>query len=140
LMYGTAIGGAHPKVLLSDDSGIEYIAKLSVSADVHPWIRGEAAANQLARLCDIEVPRSQVTTSMGRDVLLLQRFDRPRAGERRHVVSGLTMLGLDAFRGARYGSYPDMLDVLREWGRGPQDMGRRIFERIVFNVAIGNND
>ena len=32
LMNGTAIGGAHPKVLISDESGVEYIAKLS---DVH---------------------------------------------------------------------------------------------------------
>lgn len=36
LINGTAIGGAHPKVLLSDDDGTEYIAKLSVSTDVHP--------------------------------------------------------------------------------------------------------
>ena len=36
LMNGTAIGGAHPKVLISDESGVEYIAKLSVSTDVHP--------------------------------------------------------------------------------------------------------
>ena len=50
------------------------------------------------------------------------------------------MLGFDALLGARYGSYPEMLDVLRELGRAPQDIGRRLFERIVFNIAIGNND
>jgi serine/threonine protein kinase HipA of HipAB toxin-antitoxin module len=33
-----------------------------------------------------------------------------------------------------------MLDVLRELGRDPQDIGRTLFERIVFNIAIGNND
>jgi serine/threonine-protein kinase HipA len=33
-----------------------------------------------------------------------------------------------------------MLDVLRELGRAPQDVGRSLFERVVFNVAIGNND
>ncbi len=34
-MHGTAIGGTHPKVLISDDaSGTEYIAKLSDSTDV----------------------------------------------------------------------------------------------------------
>jgi len=33
-----------------------------------------------------------------------------------------------------------MLDVLRELGREPQDIGRRLFERVVFNIAIGNND
>jgi serine/threonine-protein kinase HipA len=140
LMNKTAIGGAHPKVLISDGSGVEHLAKLSVSSDVHPWIRAEAVAIELARLCGIEVPNAHVIKSMGRDVLLIERFDRPPGGRRRHVVSGLTMLGFDALLGARYGSYPDMLDVLREWGRAPQDIGRRLFERIVFNIAIGNND
>lgn len=140
LMNGTAIGGAHPKVLISDGSGVEHLAKLSVSSDVHPWIRAEAVALELARLCGIEVPKAHVIKSMGRDVLLIERFDRRPGGRRCHVVSGLTMLGLDALLGARYGSYPEMLDVLREWGRAPQDIGHRLFERIVFNVAVGNND
>ena len=140
LMYGTAIGGAHPKVLISDVSGTEYIAKLSVSTDVHPVIRAEAVAIELARRCGLDVPNARVITSMGRDVLLIERFDRLRGGQRRHVVSGLTILGLDALLGARYGSYPEMLDVLRERALVPQRVGRKLFERIVFNVAIGNND
>lgn len=140
LMNGTTIGGAHPKVLISDDSGIEYIAKLSISTDVHPWIRAEAAAIELARRCGIEVPTARVITSLGRDVLLIQRFDRLPRGLRRHVVSGLTMLGLDALLEARCGSYPEMLDVLRELGHEPQNVGRKLFERVVFNIAIGNND
>jgi serine/threonine-protein kinase HipA len=140
LINGTAIGGAHPKVLISDESGAEHIAKLSVSTDVHPWIRAEAVAIELARRCGIDVPNASVIQSMGRDVLLIERFDRPPGGQRRHVVSGLTMLGFDALLGARYGSYPEMLDVLRELGRAPQGIGRRLFERVVLNVAIGNND
>lgn len=140
LMNGTAIGGAHPKVLISDNSGTEYIAKLSVSTDVHPVIGAEAVGIELARRCGLDVPNARVIQSLGRDVLLIERFDRQPGGRRRHVVSGLTMLGFDALLGARYGSYPEILDVLREWGRNPQDVGRRLFERVVFNVAIGNND
>lgn len=140
LMNGTAIGGAHPKVLISDDTVGEYIAKLSVSTDVHPWIRAEAVAIELARRCGIDVSNASITKSMGRDVLPIERFDRLPDGRRRHVVSGLTILGFDALLGARYGSYPEMLDVLRELGREPQDIGRRLFERVVFNIAIGNND
>lgn len=140
LMNGTAIGGAHPKVLISDDEGVEYIAKLSVSTDVHPVIRAEAVAIELARRCGIDVPNARVIRSMGRDVLLIERFDRLPSGRRRYVVSGLTLLGLDALLGARYGSYPEMLDVLRELGHAPAAVGRTLFERVVFNVAIGNND
>ncbi len=140
LMNGTAIGGAHPKVLLSDDSGTEHVAKLSVSTDVHPVIRAEAVAIEFARRCGLDVPNARVISSLGRDVLLIERFDRLPNGQRRHVVSGLTMLGVDALLGARYGSYPEMLDVLREHGRLPTKVGRTLFERVVFNVAIGNND
>lgn len=50
------------------------------------------------------------------------------------------MLGLDAHLGARYGSYPEILDLLREHGVDPTEVGRTLFERVVFNVAIGNND
>ncbi|MDQ3480458.1 MAG: HipA domain-containing protein, partial [Actinomycetota bacterium] len=140
LMNGTAIGGADPKVLISDDSGNEYIAKLSVSTDVHPVIRAEAVGIELARRCGLDVPNARVIKSMGRDVLLIERFDRPSGGLRGLGGSGLTMLGLDALLGARYGSYPELLDILREHGRAPQRAGRQLFERIVFNVAIGNND
>ena len=48
------------------------------------------------------------------------------------------MLELDEME-ARYATYPDLLDVLRRDGVDA-DIGRRLFERIVFNVAIGNND
>jgi len=139
LMIGTAIGGAHPKVLISDN-GTEYIAKLSISTDVHPVIRAEAVGIELARRCGLNVTNAQVIKSAGRDVLLIERFDRPTLGQRRHVVSGLTLLGFDALLGARYGSYPEMLDVLREHARVPSEIGRKLFERVVFNVAIGNND
>lgn len=140
LMNGTAIGGAHPKVLISDDSGTEHVAKLSVSTDVHPMIRAEAVAIELARRCGLDVPNARVISSLGRDVLLIERFDRLPNRQRRHVVSGLAMLGFDALLGARYGSYPEMLDVLREHDRLPTKVGRTLFERVVFNVAIGNND
>jgi serine/threonine-protein kinase HipA len=139
LMNGTAIGGAHPKVLVSDGSGVEHLAKLSVSSDVHPWIRAEAVAIELARLCGIEVPEARVIKSMGRDVLLIDRFDRRPGGRRRHVVSGLTMLGFDALLGARYGSYPEMLDVLREWAalRRTSATGSSSASS---SIAVGNND
>lgn len=107
---------------------------------MHPWIRAEAVAIELARHCGIDVPNARVIQSMGRDVLLMERFDHSSGGRRRHVVSGLTLLGFDALLGARYGSYPEMLDVQRELRRAPQDVGRRLFERVVFDIAIGNND
>lgn len=101
-------------------------------------VNAEALALEFARRVGIGTPTSFLTTSLGRDVLVIPRFDRTSDNSRHMVVSGLTMLGLDEME-ARYATYPDLLDVLHRNGI-EADIGRRLFERIVFNVAIGNND
>lgn len=140
LIHGTTIGGARPKVLVEDADGIQWIAKLSASSDtVFSVVNAEATALELARRAGLTVPDSTVTHSMGRDVLLVRRFDRTPAGERRHVVSALTMAGEDEMA-ARYVTYPDILDMLREHARTPETVGRDLFDRIAFNMAISNTD
>lgn len=137
LVRGTSIGGARPKALIDVD-GHSHIAKFASASDPYPVVNAEALALELARRVGIDTTASFLTTSLGRDVLLVRRFDRPPGGGRRIVVSGLTMLGLDEME-ARYATYPDILDVLRRDGADPA-VSRRLFARIVFNVAIGNND
>ena len=44
----------------------------------------------------------------------------------------MTMLGFGEFLGARYSSYPEMLDVLRSRSTSGAGLARRVFERIVF--------
>lgn len=139
LVSGTSVGGARPKVLVSD-AGTQFIAKLPASTDTYPVVKAEAVSLELARRAGIEVPASRLTTSLGREVLLVERFDRPGGGRRRMIVSGLTMLGFGDFLGARYSSYPEILDVLRGSASSGQGLGRRLFERIVFNILIGNTD
>jgi len=139
LVDGTAVGGARPKVLITDN-GVDCIAKLSMSTDPYPVVKAEAAAMELARRVGIDVPRSTLVESLGRDVLVVERFDRPAPGERRMMVSALTMTGYSDFLGARYATYPEFLEVLRAWSRTGRGLGRTLFERVVFNVAIGNTD
>jgi serine/threonine-protein kinase HipA len=50
------------------------------------------------------------------------------------------MQGLDSFLGARWSSYPDILDALRARSANPARLGQSMFSRIVFNIAIGNID
>ena len=77
---------------------------------------------------------------MDRDVLLVERFDRTGIhGERRLVVSALTMLGLDAMMG-RYATYPDLADLVRQRFDRAAETLRELFSRIVFNVLTGNTD
>lgn len=138
-VHGTSVGGARPKVLIRDRD-TSWIAKLSTSTDPYPVVKAEAAAMALARRAGIDVPRTRVTRSLGRDVLLVERFDRPGGGRRRMMVSALTMLGFGDFLGARYSSYLDLVDVLRRNGAHGARAGRVLFERVVFNIAVGNND
>ena len=140
LQYGTAIGGARPKAVIRDDEGAEWVAKFSLSTDLYPVVRAEAAGMRLAARVGIDVPEVRVTSAGGRDVLLVRRFDRAGAGTRRMMVSALTMLGFDDFLGARWSSYPELMDVLRKFAPAGDGLGRALFERIVFNVLITNID
>lgn len=139
LTRGTSIGGARPKVLPTD-KGRELIAKLSSTADIRPVVKAEGVAMDLARRVGLNVAPVQVTEVAGKDVLLVERFDRPGGGQRRHLVSALTILGLDEFTGARYGSYADLADHIRQSFTSPAATLRELFSRIVFNILVGNTD
>lgn len=139
LVHGTSIGGARPKVLVNDPEGGQWLAKLSATSDhVFSVVNAEATAMELARRCGIRVPETRVVTSLGRDVLLVRRFDRVDDGGRRHVLSALTVLGLDELA-ARYADYPTLAAQLRANASTPHQP-RELFERIVFNVSISNSD
>ncbi len=139
LLRGTSIGGARPKVLL-EDGGRKLIAKLSSTTDPYPVVKAEAVGMELARRAGLDVPATRVIDSLGRDVLLVERFDRTGApGERRLMVSALTLLGLDEMM-ARYATYPDLAHLVRARFTDPQATLRELFARIVFNVCIGNTD
>lgn len=101
LLRGTSLGGARPKVTLLDEAARPVIAKLSTQTDTYPLVRYEAVAMELARRVGIDTARTRLTASLGKDVLLVDRFDRPGGGTRALMVSALTILGLDEFTGAR---------------------------------------
>lgn len=151
LLYGTSMGGARPKVLLRDltagEQPRELIAKLSVATDPWPVVKAEAAAMNLARRCGIDVAPTELTDSLGRDVLLVDRFDRPGVrgsvagdlGERRMVLSALTLLELSPMQGV-WSSYADLAEIIRLRFTNPQETLKELFTRIVFNVCVSNTD
>lgn len=94
----------------------------------------------LARRVGLNVAPARVTDVAGKDVLLVERFDRPGGGQRRHLVSALTILGLDEFTGAGCGSYADLADHIRQSFTSPAATLRELFSRIVFNILVGNTD
>ena len=137
--HGTSIGGARPKALLQDGRR-SLIAKFPSTTDTRPVVKAEGLATVLAGHVGITVPAADVVVAAGRDVLLLERFDRGPAGERRLMLSALTILGLHEMH-ARHSSYTDIADAIRTgpWSDVAQSL-RELFLRLVFNVCIGNTD
>ena len=138
LTYGSAVGGARPKALLTDE-GKDLIAKFSVSTDVFPWMQAEALGMELARRCGVITAPTKLITAAGRDVLLVERFDRPGGGLRRHVLSVLSLLGLHELA-ARHATYTDLADLIRLRFSTPTATLHELFRRIVVNVILGNTD
>lgn len=136
--HGTSVGGARPKALLEQD-GRHLIAKFSSSTDDRPVVQAEALAMSLARRVGIDVPDVEVVRAAGRDVLLVERFDRTPAEGRRLMVSGLTVLGLSE-NSARYGSYPMLADAITVSFSDPARALEQLYRRLVLNIAVGNND
>lgn len=141
LEHGTAIGGARPKALLEAD-GTKYIAKFSSSNDSFNVIKGEFVAMRLAALSGISVAPVHLTTALGKDVLLVERFDRVRVAtgwHRRASVSALTLLELDEIMAA-HASYLVFAGIIRKRFKEPKATLRELFSRMCYNILVGNTD
>lgn len=140
LLHGTSVGGARPKVLL-DDGGAGAIAKFSSTSDSYPVVRAEFVAMTLAAHVGLSVAPVALTEANGKDVLLVTRFDRDASGKRM-LVSALTLLDLHDADGmvGRYATHTALADVICTRFTHPRETLRELFERIVFNVLVGNTD
>lgn len=141
LQHGTAVGGARPKALISDKNK-KWLAKFSSSTDTYNVVKSEFVAMKLAGLCGINVAPVRIEKSMGRDVLLVERFDRElteNGWTKRHLVSALTLSGYTEGQ-AMFTSYSDLVNTLRKKSIFPAQDMQELFLRMVFNIAIGNTD
>jgi serine/threonine-protein kinase HipA len=141
LRHGTSIGGARPKAQLIDGNR-KMIAKFSASRDTHNVVQAEFLAMRLAKIVGLQVAEVDLAQAEGKDVLLVERFDRVWTGThflRKLMVSSLTLQGLDE-NGARYASYPSVADVLRHRAADPKGDLRELWSRMLFNILVGNTD
>lgn len=94
----------------------------------------------LAARAGLDVAPVALARTAGKWALLVERFDRtPGSPQRRAVVSALTILGLGEMF-ARYASYAELAQVVRERFTAPQATLRELFSRITFNILVSNLD
>lgn len=141
LLHGTSLGGARPKVLL-DDGARKFIAKFSASNDLYSVVKAEFIAMRLAHKVGLHVAPVELRSAMGKDVLLIERFDRvlhESHWRRRAMVSALTMFELDEMLAA-YASYEKFAEIIRHRFADAATTLRELFSRMVFNILCGNTD
>jgi serine/threonine-protein kinase HipA len=141
LQHGSSLGGARPKALITADDR-KLIAKFSTSTDLYNVVKAEFIAMRFAGLVGLNVASVKLTKALGKDVLLIQRFDREKESQgwlRKPIVSALTLFGLDEMM-AKYASYQDLAEIIRHRFTNPAATLRELFGRIVFNILCGNTD
>lgn len=139
--HGTSIGGARPKALINSERS-KYIAKFSSSTDQYNVIKAEFVAMRLAKLCGLNVAEVELAHASGKDVLLIERFDRVyQNGQwaRKLMLSALTLLDLDEMT-PHYASYEVLAEIIRHRFTSPKDTLHELFSRVVFNILCGNTD
>lgn len=141
LLHGSSIGGARPKAMIVGEDR-KYVAKFSSQTDLYSVVKAEYVAMRLAAEVGIDVAPVQLRKAAGKDVLLVERFDREKVEggwQRRAIVSALTLLELDEMM-ARYASYEDLATIIRHRFVEPKRTLRELFCRLVFNILSGNTD
>jgi serine/threonine-protein kinase HipA len=137
LEAGSSLGGARPKAQVTD-GGTLVIAKFPrVTQD--PWSVSvwERIALEMAAASGIRAASSRLVDVAGRDVLLVDRFDRARDGGRIGYVSALTMLEA---RDNDPRSYLEIAEVIETSSPQASEDLRELWRRVAFSILISNSD
>lgn len=133
---GSSLGGARPKASVIDQHGRLAIAKFPKETDDYSIEAWEAVALQLAARAGIRISENRLEQVAGKSVLISIRFDRDDQ-TRIPYLSALSMMGL---KDAERGSYPEIADVLTQYGSQAGADAHELYRRMAFNVLISNVD
>lgn len=130
-----SLGGARPKASVQDGQKL-LIAKFPHHSDEWDVMAWEKTALDLAERCGIRVPHRQLIDVGGRNVLLLDRFDRSEHG-RVGYISAMTLLR--ASDGGQ-ADYLEVAEALSEHGSNVSEDLAELWRRIAFSLIINNID
>lgn len=129
------LGGARPKASVRNSETL-YIAKFPHHTDEFDVMAWEKTALDLAEAAGISVPKSQLVPVSGKNVLLLERFDR-RGKQRIGYISAMTLL---ESRDGRQRDYLELAEAMALNCYSPTQDLRELWSRILFSIVINNTD
>ncbi len=141
---GSSLGGARPKANVRDVDGTLWIAKFPSRFDDHDIGAWEKVAHDIAKECNIPVPESRLCrySDLG-STFLVKRFDRaydtPGTEQRIHFASAMTMLGMRDGNTDGAG-FLDLVDIVGKITADTDKELEALFRRVVFDIAISNQD
>ena len=141
---GSGVGGARPKMLVSDTAH-DWLAKFNRRSgrDGYNNARVELACTRMARAAGLSVADGRVLAGInGRDVLLLERFDVAPGGRRYHLITANGLLkerGSERDSGLPF-SYDDVADLVCRHSVCVAADLEQLFCLALFNRAINNTD
>ncbi|MGL4745986.1 MAG: type II toxin-antitoxin system HipA family toxin [Dermatophilaceae bacterium] len=143
IRVGSSLGGARPKAHVRDADGNLAIAKFpSAAHDTWNVMAWEKVALDLAARAGITVPANTLLKLAGRNILVVDRFDRTRDADggpagRIGYVSAMTML---QSTDGRQGSYLEIAETIETRSSNATADLRQLWRRIVFSILISNTD
>jgi len=162
LRIGTSVGGARAKALIAikeDEDG--KIVEIKPGDIIQPngytyWLLKIDGANEktlgesdgigkieyayykMARDCGIEMSESQIYNENERFHFLTKRFDRSELGEKIHMQTLGSLVGID-FKIQKASSYETLFRTMKRLKCNYQQLEQQ-FRRAVFNVVARNHD
>ena len=140
LQEGTGLGGMRPKCTIEANNKL-WIAKFPAVGDHYNAVKIEAATMRMAQMAGITIPAIKIEFIGGKDVFLIERFDRKfdetKNGYMRDgYISALALL--NKHETDRDFGYQDFADVLRK--NGDIKGSKELFKRMLFSISIRNTD
>ncbi len=131
----SALPGEQIKLGYVSGKNKNVIAKFTTPDPDRQLVQWEAVALSLAKRCGLKTVTADFTHLRGQMVLVSERFDRD---EKNNPIGFATAQALLGASPDEYHSYLEVADILNEDGAQPREDLRELWERMVFNMTVGN--
>lgn len=136
-LYSTldALPGSRFKLSYITGKNLNVISKFNTPDPERNLILWEAVALSLAKRVGLHTVNAELRTTRGMETLVTERFDRNRQGLPIGFASAKALLA--AGPNSEH-SYLEVADILNQDGARPMEDLKELWQRMVFNMSIGN--